>query len=230
MKGRYFHLLILFISILFLQNCDTIFHKNVKEGSILFEIKYPENEAGDLMAGLLPNEMVLKFKNDKTAGTFSAGMGVFEASLITDPHSKSVLQLLKIMNERYVQAYDSTEIGELFSELPEIKIVKTDEEKTIAGYNCKKAIVTFKDNIKEEFNVYYTNDIGIKNSNWCTPFREIDGVLLEYQVRKYNYEMRLTALEVVKEEIDDNAFSVPKEYENISKQKMDEILEPFKNI
>ena len=78
--------------------------------------------------------------------------------------------------------------------------------------------------------MYYTNDIGISHSNWYTPFREIEGVLLEYQVRKYNYEMRLTALEVIKEEINDNVFSVPGDYENISKQEMDKILEPFKNI
>jgi hypothetical protein len=90
--------------------------------------------------------------------------------------------------------------------------------------------VTFKDNIKEEFNVYYTNDIDIKHSNWFTPFHEIDGVLLEYQVRKYNYEMRLVARDVKREDIGDNEFEVPDGYINVGAAEMNEILEQYKNI
>ena len=116
---------------------------------------------------------------------------------------------------------DSNEIRDLYGELPVMKVHFTDETREIAGYKCHKAIVTFKNNIKEEFSIFYTNDIGIKDSNWCTPFNEISGVLLEYHVRKYNYDMKLTAIKVSRAEVDDVDFSVPADYEQISQDEMD---------
>ena len=220
----------LIIAVFIADGCKSIFYKDVNEGIIEFDITYPDNEAGNIMAALLPDEMTLKFKDDKTVGTFSAGMGVFKATMISDPKTKTVHQLFKVLKEKYVHEFDSLQINTLFTELNESKIKFVDETKEIAGYTCKKAIVTFKDNIKEEFSVYYTDDIDIKNSNWFTPFHEIDGVLLEYQVRKYNYEMRLVAKEVKSEEIDDAAFDIPEGYLDVGASEMERILEQYKNI
>ena len=207
-----------------------MFHENITEGYIEFEITYPETEAGDLMASILPNEMVLRFKDGRTVGSLSAGMGVFKTQLIAFPETKTVFQLVKLMNQKFALRVDSNEIESLYSELPEMKIHFVDSTKMVAGYKCKKAIVTFKDNIKDEFSIYYTDEIGLYNSNWCTPFHEIRGVLLEYQVRKYNYEMRLTATNVVKEDIDESYFVVPDDYEEIDQNGMDKIFEGFRDI
>ncbi|PCH92025.1 MAG: hypothetical protein COB85_08595 [Bacteroidetes bacterium] len=157
-------------------------------------------------------------------------MGVFKTALIADPSTRIVHQLLKIMSKKYVMELDSNEIHQLYGELPEMKVHFTDETKEIAGYKCHKAVVTFKNNIKEEFNIFYTDEIDIENSNWCTPFNEIKGVLLEYHVRKYNYEMKLVATKVTKADIDANDFVVPSDYEQISQDEMDKIFEGFKEI
>ena len=230
MIRKCFYLLLIPLTFTILSGCDTLFHRNITEGMIEFEISYPETAAGDLMAGLLPREMILKFKNDKTIGELSAGMGVFKTALIADPETRMVHQLLKIMSKKYVLELDSNEIRDLYGELPVMKVHFTDETREIAGYKCHKAIVTFKNNIKEEFSIFYTNDIGIKDSNWCTPFNEISGVLLEYHVRKYNYDMKLTAIKVSRAEVDDVDFSVPADYEQISQDEMDKIFEGFKEI
>ncbi|HIA36187.1 MAG TPA: hypothetical protein EYN89_05475 [Flavobacteriales bacterium] len=213
-----------------LSGCDALFHRNIDEGRIVFEISYPKTEIGDVMASMLPSEMHLRFKDNRTAGELVAGMGLFQTSLIADPNTKVVYQLLKLMNKKYVVKSDSTEIKGLYSELPEMQVVKTNETKEIIGYKCKRAIVKFEGNIKEEFSIFYTEEISIANSNWCTPFHDIKGVLLEYNVRKYNYEMKLEAVEIVKEEIDNSYFEIPDDYEIIGKEEMDKIFEGFKEI
>ncbi|MBL4656597.1 MAG: hypothetical protein JKX73_01255 [Flavobacteriales bacterium] len=215
----------------FFSGCDAIFHPDIKEGYILFEITYPETDAGSLMAGILPNEMTFRFKEDgRTVGSLTAGMGVFKTELMAFPETKTVFQLVKLMNQKYALKVDSSEIESLYAELPEMKIHFVDSTKVIAEYECKMAIVTFKDNIKEEFSIFYTDDIALHNSNWCTPFHEIKGVLLEYQVRKYNYEMRLTATTVKPEQIDEQFFVIPEDYEEIDQNGMDKIFEGFKEI
>ncbi|MBN4072183.1 hypothetical protein JYT14_00480 [Flavobacteriales bacterium AH-315-E23] len=228
MKRIYISLLPLLL--FFLSGCEHMFHDHIEEGYIEFEITYPETDAGSIMAGILPNQMILRFKDDRTVGTLSAAMGAFRTEMMAFPETKTVYQLVKIMNDKHALRVDSNEIESLYAELPEMKIQFMDSTKMIAGYECKKAIVTFKDNIKDEFSIYYTDDIDLFNSNWCTPFHEISGVLLEYQVRKYNYELRLTATRVVKEKIDESYFVIPDDYVEIDKDGMDKIFEDFKEI
>ena len=223
-------ILIVFIFVSLFCGCDKIFQKNIKEGFIDFKITYPEIEASNVMAGILPHEMKLMFKENKTSGEFTAGMGIFKITLITYPETKIVYQLMKLMSKKYAIKIDSSDLKSLYAELPEMTVKLVDETKIIAGYKCKKAMVTFKNNIKEEFSIYYTDEIGLVNSNWCTPFHEISGVLLEYQVRKYNFEMKFSAINVVKEKIDDSVFELPSDYELISQEEMDKIFEGFKEI
>jgi hypothetical protein len=218
------------ILLLFFSGCDTIFNRNISEGSIEFEITYPETDAGDLMAGILPNQMLLRFKDGRTAGSIGTPMGIFKMELLAFPETRTVFHLVKLMNQKYALRVDSSEIESLYSELPEMKIHFVDSTKEVAGYECKMAIVTFKDNIKEEFSIFYTDEIDLDNSNWFTPFHEISGVLLEYQLRKYNYEMRLTATKVVSEDIEESYFVVPDDYVEIDQDGMDKIFEEFRDI
>lgn len=230
MRRIYIFIIVVPFLICLLIGCDAIFHRNIDEGHIIFEITYPETKVGDVMVSMLPSEMILRFKGNKTAGELVAGMGIFKTTLIANPNTKVVYHLLKLMNQKYVVKSDSSEIKDLYSELPPMKIIKTEETREIAGYSCKKAIITFEGNVKEEFSIYYTDDISIVNSNWCTPFHDIAGVLLEYEVRKYNYRMKLTAIEVVKGEVDNSYFEIPDDYESIAKEEMDKIFEGFKEI
>ena len=104
------------------------------------------------------------------------------------------------------------------------------ETKEIIGFLCKSAIVKFEGNIKEEFTIFYTDEIDIYKSNWCSPFHDISGVLLEYEVRKYNYKMKLKAVELVREEIENSYFEIPADYETIEKKEMDEMFKEFRGI
>ena len=225
-------LYIIFLPILLLlfSGCENIFKRNITEGLIEFEITYPETGAGDLMAGILPNQMILRFKDGRTAGSLGTPMGIFKTELLAFPETRTVYQLVKLMNQKHALRVDSKDIESLYAELPEMKIHFVDSTKKVAGYNCKMAVVTFKDNVKEGFSIFYTDEIDLENSNWFTPFHEIRGVLLEYQVRKYNYELRLTATRVVSEDIDESYFVVPNDYVEIDQDGMDKIFEGFRDI
>ena len=53
----------------------------------------------------------------------------------------------------------------------------------------------------------------------------IDGVLMEYQLKKFGLEMRFTAKMVKPEEIEDSTFELPADYKPISQQEMNELFE-----
>ena len=80
----------------------------------------------------------------------------------------------------------------------------------------------------------FINDYGtfieINDPNWCTPFKSIPGVLMEYRVERFNVIMHFTAVEVQKAKIEDSEFFVPKKYKEISIGAMEKALKDLKDI
>lgn len=239
MKSARIYLYILFIPVLlffliWLSACNNVSEqKRLTEGIITFEISYPNTDPGNILAGMLPNEMLLKFSGNNMVTEFNAGMGLIKIMLIANADSGRISQLLKIMNKKYVYSVDSSRVSELYEELPEMTVELTDETKEIAGYLCKKAVVTIKirspkDTLKETHNIFYTQQLNVPEPNWCTPFKEIDGVLLEYQIMRYNIEMKFTAKSIMPANLDSTEFLIPDDYVGITKEEMDRLFESFK--
>lgn len=208
------------------QSCSIFTTDKVSEGIITYEISYPGSQGDDLMAGLMPSEMKLHFKQDRTYGELSAGMGMFTTALLSHPDKKLLTQTVKIMNKKFMHTSDVNQVEKLIGKQPKMKIDFVNETKVIAGYTCRKAIITIPET-KEKSEVFYTRDIRVKNPNWFMPFREIDGVLMEYSVTQYNVEMKFTAKSVTSDAVDDKIFEVPNDYKKISQKEMDDMFMSF---
>jgi hypothetical protein len=87
--------------------------------------------------------------------------------------------------------------------------------------------VTFADNKTKPFDVWYTNELNIKDPNWTNPYKEIDGVLMEYQLKKYHLELRFNCTSVSKASIDESIFQLPSDYKIITPQEMEKKFEGF---
>ena len=117
-KPQNYHLImvikrnILFFSaflIITLSGCTSTFSdKKFNQGIINFEISYPNTEEGNILAGMLPNEMTLKFRENNLITEFSAGMGLVKIGLIANADSGKISQMLKIMNKKYVYSMRRT--------------------------------------------------------------------------------------------------------------------------
>jgi len=67
-----------------------------------------------------------------------------------------------------------------FDAMSGIEIRKTNRTEVICGFNCKNAEVTFPSDRKKVYQIWYTNEINVRNPNNATPFSEIDGVLMSF--------------------------------------------------
>ena len=117
------------------------------------------------------------------------------------------------------------------SKIPPHKITFGTQEKTIAGYKCKNATVKVLHKTKPyTIEVWYTDEIKVSNPNWCTPYKEIKGMLMEYQVEKLDVVMKFTATKVEMTEFTPEEFTLPEGYKKISYQEMEESLQQLKEI
>lgn len=200
---------------------------DISEGMIEYNLEYLNKDPDFSIANVYPDKLTYKFKDNNTYTELSAGGGIFTTSVLTNYTDKTVDQMVKMINKKYVLRMDSAMLRSSFENISGMQYTFCDETKNIAGYQCKKVIISYKDNVKPSFYIYYTNDINIENATWCTPYDSIKGVLMEYQIKINGIEMKLTACQVSKKKYSDTIFTVPKDYVDISKEEMDKIIAKF---
>jgi GLPGLI family protein len=176
------------------------------------------------MANMAPNKMIITFKDNKSSAEMSAGMGLFSTSFISDPQAKTLTQLVKLLNKKFLLVQNESDIKKENDGYP-VEITELKDTKQIAGFKCKKAHVKVLGDEPSEFDVYYTTELKIQNPNFANPFNKINGVLMEYQMKKFGLEMKFTAKTVKREDVDDAVFETPPDYKKISPQEMKELFE-----
>jgi GLPGLI family protein len=200
--------------------CNVLGDKS--EGIIVYDITYPKPHPESSTQSMMPSEMEFQFKDDKYINDLSIMGGVISIKYIVDNQKKELVEYAKIISSKYAAKIDLATLPTLLKDVPvhTVKLVE-GETKEIAGYTCKKAIVTVADKVPYSFDVYYTTDIALTDPNWCTPFKDIPGTLMEYQIEKFNVIMRFTAKEVKNLEQDAKEFSMPEGVEYTTPQVID---------
>jgi GLPGLI family protein len=222
MKIRSAFATLLGLSMLLIASCGPDDEHNISEGVIEYDATVVDQ--ANPMANLAPSKMTMRFKENKAVAEMSAGMGLFSTSFISDPDKKTLTQLVKLLNKKFSLVQNQAEIEAENKNYP-VEVTPTKETKMIAGYKCLKSHVKMKDDSGVEFDIFYTKDLGIKDPNFCNPFYMVDGVLMEYQMKKFDLEMRFTAKSVKKEDVDDSAFDLPSDYKKISQKEMNELFQ-----
>jgi GLPGLI family protein len=199
--------------------------KFISEGIIEYKASAVDPE--NTMAAIAPSKMIVRFKDNYTAAEMSAGAGLFGTSFISDPNKKQFINLVKMFGDKSAVRYDSDAVKKEVDADPKPNIEKLSDIKIIAGYTCNHARVSFPNSKDQGFDLWYTTEINIKNPNWTNPFHEIEGVLMEYQLKRYGLELRFKCTSVIKASIDDEVFQLPADYKIISPKEMGKKFEGF---
>ena len=208
--------------LLMIGSCGQNDDKVVAEGVIEYTASVVDQS--NPMASLAPSKMTIKFKNNMSCAEMSAGMGLFTTAFISNPETKTLTQLVKLLNKKFSLVLDHPAIQKE-NEAYKFELTPCKETKLIAGYKCEKAHVKMLDEFGTEFDIFYTKDLAIENPNFANPFHMIDGVLMEYQMKKFGLEMKFTAKSVKKEDVDDSEFELPADFKAISAEEMATLFE-----
>jgi len=217
---NFFRLLFLLLSIN-LFSCKNLTTGKIDEGTIEYEISYPNPEETTISTELMPKSLIYKFKDGYTLSTISASMGVFNTYVITNRDNKTLTQALSIMGKKFKVEYNADQINKMIELEPKMNIELSEETKMIAGYKCKKALCSFPDTTLPALEIYYTNEIRQENANWYSVYKKIDGVLMEFYIKRYDINMKLTAKSVLKDPIEENTFKLEGDYKPVSASEMD---------
>ncbi|MEJ5265898.1 MAG: hypothetical protein WHT29_11335 [Bacteroidales bacterium] len=193
------------------------------QGIIEYDVTYLSNRSS-MPTNLLPHKIVLKFKGSKNITTIEGFMGMFALSNISDLRKGRNITLLKVMDKKLCYVGERNEVPFFFEYMKEFDIKYESDTMRIAGFNCKKALINFSDTLQKAFELYYTNDLPIDKPNRLTPFKDIDGLLIAFNIQLPNIEMRVTAVRYRPVVVTGDIFEVPDGYKKVSKRQMLSII------
>lgn len=221
--------LVLFVLVFFLVACKKRPSGEMAEGRIKFAISYEQNRLGGYSTTVLPREMIMEFSEDMVRNTIQGGLGFFSLVNISDLRNYQNTTWLKFIDKRYIYRGDRKELPCCFGMLEGMELEFTDSLKEIAGLKCRHAIARFPENGIEPFDIWYTREIGLNRPNGNTPFKDIPGVLLEFNTLMGNANMHMVATSYENQHIPRKQFQPPRNYSPVSKMEMESILNALMN-
>lgn len=202
----------------------------LKEGRIYYSLTYPYY-TDEFMVVLLPDVMTMEFKNNVYKNTVSKG-GLFTTTLISDCNKKELVLMLDFGSKKIYTKLDSIQIKDYLKNYPIPDLLNLATNDSLGGLHCEKyqaVYQTLEDGYDCE--IYTTDEIDITESNWCNPFSELPGVMMEYEVAQYGLVTRMKADSVAQETVSDDVFVVPGDFKEVSlEQMLFQMEEIFKQI
>lgn len=211
LRHYFFISLSLLLIIILINQCSN--SNKTKEGSIEYDISYPclEKSSNSLMF-FLPKKMVTTFKDDcfKNKFIFSNANSKLEA--ISNCKTKDITLAFGYGKSMKYTKLDSTSIHILLDELPTYsKLSSSVDSINYLNNSSLNYDVTSSKN-DSIFNVITTNEIEINDMNWCTPFNQINEVMLEYKLNQYGIEMKFKATKINKIKVDNDFLELDPNY------------------
>jgi hypothetical protein len=217
---------ILFIAVIFAITCFSCKEKGgkyINQGEIHYNIDYI-GSFGPMPKEVLPKNLVVSFKDNKILYEMISSFGNSGILNLANPDKGIIDTYFSLFTLKYFYAVQPGELFPGFEAMQGIMITKTSKTSIICGFNCKNAEVTFPTDRKKVYQIWYTNEISVKNPNTATPFSQIDGVLMSFFFFVGPAELHFDAETVYKKEIPDAAFDRRDKFMRVSRPEIDKFI------
>ncbi|MBU0487913.1 MAG: DUF4412 domain-containing protein [Bacteroidetes bacterium] len=200
---------------------DTYAQKKGKafNGTVLYEITYPEAEIDPAMAGQLPTQMTVIINETKQKTEISTGM--MSNIVIIDMVTNKTVILLDLMGQKFAIRSSKEEMQSKQETTPNVKV--TEETKEIAGYKCKKVEVTSEDS-DDPMIVWVTDEILGDYDNWAGSFPGVKGLAMEYIADNNGMKMKMSVQTVTPGKFKDKDFLIPSDFKEVTAEELQEIF------
>jgi len=203
--------------------------RHINQGEIHYNIDYIGN-FGPMPKEFLPKNLIVSFKDDKILFEMISPIGNSGILNLANPKEGILDTYFSLFTLKLFYAVQPGELYPGFEAMQGIAIKKTTKTSTICGYNCKHAEVTFPANKEKAYDIWYTNEIDVKNPNAATPYSQIDGVLMSFFFFLGPAELHFDAENIYKKEIPDEAFERRPKFVQVSREKIDKFITQMINL
>lgn len=218
MRSRFIFIVFFFFVLTFI-SCREKGGKNISQGEIHYNIEYG-GTMGGVPKEVLPKTLVVYFKKDKILFEMVSPFGNSGIINLSNPEEGIFDTYFSLFTIKYYYAAEQGELFPGFDGMEGMELKKTEKEAQICGFNCKNAEVSFPSDRSKVMSIWYTDEIDVKNSNVATPFKEIDGVLMDFFFYLGPTEVHFTAENVYSKDISDDTFARKDNFKRVTREEL----------
>jgi GLPGLI family protein len=194
-------------------------YKRLVSGLLLLPVLgLAQKRVGDLT--LLYNSVITNTQDSSkriasTTGYFIKGnlsraevnSNMFSSVTIYDSKTGSGVLLREVNGQKLLIRLNEENWNQKNRRFLNLNFTKTNETKTIAGYFCAQARASTPDGF--DITVFYTRDLIPENKSYDPPFKNLDGLPLEYELAKGNVHIRYTLASINMNPVPASKFDIP---------------------
>ncbi len=186
------------------------------EGIIVYDVTYPDISDNHLLKPFLPRKMELCIKGNAARYETKAGIGLFHTGYVLDNRKEKFSPFLKLINVKYFTSLEKEELDSVLTEVPGFDIIKEKNPFTFQGYPCITGVIKYDNNLPSS-NIVWTKDLYCENLNWHSQYKNIEGILLEYDIFRSGIRMHLKAVKIERIDIPKKTFGFTKDFVRLNK-------------
>jgi hypothetical protein len=217
--------LLLILSVLFFfLSCNKTNQSSIYEqGRLEYRISYLNADTDNYDPSFLPKKMVLEFNQDYSINRIDGFMGFFKLGNITYFRNRRVKTHLKVLDQNYAFNGGRNEMMCCFDCMDGMRMENDTSRIELAGLKSNKIRITFPDG-REEYGIYYTDAIKLRNPNASNPYSKVDGVLTQFRLIMGPYIMEFTATKFDPVRAPKSEMPIPEEATFVNRNEMVAIL------
>jgi len=132
---------------------------------------------------------------------------LFSSATIHDSKAGTSVVLKEVSGQKLLIRMTSDNWAENNKRYDGITFTNSSDTKSIAGYNCIKAVATLPDGTT--FTVYYTPDIVPENKDYDYQFKNLNGLPLEYELVQGKLTIKYTVSKINMNPVPASKFDIP---------------------
>lgn len=189
----------LLLSLTLIVGSITVNYAQIKEGHVTYKIDIStENPDMEMVVGMMQGSTLdIYFKEKMTRAEMKMG-SMMNMTTISDEKSGKLLMLMSGMIGKKAISTTTEELSSKDEkEKPKYEVELVDETKEIAGYKCKKAILTDEEGNESTF--WYTEEIEVSKKGQNYLNENVPGYPMQYEINNSGLVMGMTVTNITKE-------------------------------
>lgn len=192
---------------MFLLSVSVVAQRRLTEATISYDIVINTNNATPQAVDLLDGATsVIYLKGNSTRSEMISSLGT--QSTIIDGKTGNVTVLKDYGEQKYFISMTPVNWKESNKKYEGVTFTYVDEYKTIAGYNCQKAIGKLKDSTN--FTVFFTKDLLPMNKDFQYLNKNLPGLAMQYEATLGKMMVTYTVASINLNPVPQIKFDLPK--------------------
>ncbi|WP_276481240.1 hypothetical protein [Paraflavitalea pollutisoli] len=199
------HIGLFFVNLLLV--LSVVAQKKVSELTLVYDASISSGSAEPKMADALDGATTTVYLKGAMSRTEMVS-ALFSSTTIHDSKAGTAVVLKEVSGQKLLIRMTAENWVEKNKRYNGMTFTDTKETKTIAGYNCTKAVAKLADGTT--FTVFYTSDIIPENKDYDSQFKNLNGLPLEYELVQGKLTIKYTVSRINLNPVPASRFDIPK--------------------